>query len=121
MGRRALIVDDHAGFRAVARRLLEGGGFEVVGEAEDGRGAVEAVRGLRPDVVLLDVGLPDVDGIVVAERLAAEPDPPTVILITGRDPADYRGRTFAPVVAGFVPKGELSGARLRALVGEPSP
>jgi DNA-binding NarL/FixJ family response regulator len=115
----ALIVDDHDGFRAVARRLLESGGFDVVGEAGNGNAAVEAARELRPDLVLLDVGLPDIDGFAVAERLAAEPDPPLVVLTTGRDPDDYRGRVFSRIVAGFLPKGELSGTRLRSFVEEP--
>src|SRR5205823_3187433 len=74
----ALIVDDHPGFRAVARRLLEGAGFRVVGEASEGAGALAAARRLRPDLVLLDIGLPDMDGIRVAEVLAQEGDPPTV-------------------------------------------
>jgi DNA-binding NarL/FixJ family response regulator len=114
---RALIVDDHAGFRAIARRLLEGGGFEVVGEAADAAAAIAAARDLRPDFVLLDVGLPDMDGIAVAVRLADEPHPPTVVLTSGRDPADYGSLDGVPAV--FVAKAELSGARLRSLVGEP--
>jgi DNA-binding NarL/FixJ family response regulator len=112
----ALIVDDHAGFRAVARRLLEGGGFEVVGEASDGAGAVEAVALLHPDLVLLDIGLPDEDGIRVAERLAAVMNPPTVVLTSGREPSDYGDRVGASASAGFVSKGELTGERLRAFV-----
>jgi CheY-like chemotaxis protein len=113
---RALIVDDHASFRAVARRLLEGGGFEVVGEAADGAAAIAAARDLRPDFVLLDVGLPDMDGIAVAGLLADEPDPPIVVLTSGRDAADYGRGAFDGVAAVFVPKGDLSGARLRSLV-----
>jgi DNA-binding NarL/FixJ family response regulator len=117
----ALVVDDHPAFRAVARRLLEGGGFEVVGEASDGAGGIAAVRALRPDLVLLDIGLPDMDGIRVAEELAAERDPPTVVLTSGREPTDYGDRIAGAAAAGFVPKGELSGSRLMALLPEPSP
>jgi CheY-like chemotaxis protein len=111
-----LVVDDHEAFRTVARRLLERGGFEVVGEASDGAGAIAAARELRPDLVLLDIGLPDMDGIHVADRLAAERDPPTVVLTSGREPSDYGDRIFASAAAGFVAKGELSGSRLRAFM-----
>ena len=90
----------------------------VVGEAADAAAAIEAARDLRPDFVLLDVGLPDMDGIAVAERLAAEPDPPVVVLTSGRDVSDYGRGAFDAVAAVFVPKGELTGPRLRALVGE---
>src|SRR3954447_25222239 len=76
MPRSVLIVDDHAPFRAQARALLEAEGFTVAGEAPDGAAAIESVRRSRPDVVLLDVQLPGPDGFVVAERLAAETDPP---------------------------------------------
>ena len=65
-----LIVDDHAGFRGFARRLLEADGFTVVGEAGDGTSALAAVDDQRPEIVLLDVVLPDIDGFAVAERLA---------------------------------------------------
>ena len=71
-----LIVDDHAGFRGFARRLLEAGGFVVVGEVGDGVSALAAVERLRPELVLLDVMLPDTDGFTVAEQLATQADRP---------------------------------------------
>jgi DNA-binding NarL/FixJ family response regulator len=112
-----LIVDDHAGFRAFARTLLSEEGFVVVGEAEDGAGALEAARNLRPDVVLLDVQLPDTNGFAVAERIAEDPDPPQVVLISTRDASTYRRRLDSALVRGFIAKAELSGPALAALVG----
>ena len=67
-----LIVDDHPSFRASARMLLEAEGFEVIGEAEDAASALRATSELRPDLVLLDVQLPDGDGFSVAEQLTRE-------------------------------------------------
>ena len=86
-----LIVDDHAAFRAGARALLEVDGFDVVGEAADGESAIEQARRLRPEVVLLDVQLPGIDGFAVAERLAAEPFAPAVVLISSRARGAFRG------------------------------
>ena len=114
---RVLIVDDHAGFRAVARVLLELDGFAVVGEADDGAAAVRAVSALAPGIVLLDVHLPDTDGFAVAEEMAALPRPPTVVLVSSRPIADLRRRVRASPVAGFLSKDELSGAAVTALVG----
>ena len=111
-----LIVDDHDDFRESARALLEAEGFAVVGGAADGLAAFAAVERLRPDVVLLDVQLPDLDGIAVAERLAAASDPPRVVLISSRDPAAYGPRLQAAPALGFLAKRELSGAALAALV-----
>ena len=111
-----LIVDDHDSFRDSARALLEAEGFAVVGDAADGAAAVAAAARLRPDVVLLDVQLPDMNGFVVAERLAAGPDPPRVVLISSRDAAAYGPRVDAAPVCGFLAKRELSGAALAALV-----
>jgi DNA-binding NarL/FixJ family response regulator len=114
--RTILVVDDHGGFRATARRLLERDGWSVVGEAADGRGGLEAAAILSPDVVLLDIGLPDVDGFVVAERLAASPDAPAVILISSRDHDAYRDRMRTSPVSGFIAKDQLDGAALRSLL-----
>jgi DNA-binding NarL/FixJ family response regulator len=111
-----LIVDDHDGFRVGARELLEADGFQVVGEAADGRAAVEATERLRPDVVLLDVQLPDLDGFAVAERLAAHADPPTVVLVSSRSREAYRRRLKSSPVRGFISKAELSGQCLAALL-----
>lgn len=112
-----LIVDDHDGFRESARALLEAEGFAVVGDAADGAAALAAALRLRPDVVLLDVQLPDVDGFAVAERLAALSEPPRVVLISSRDAAAYGPRLDAAPACGFLAKRELSGASLAALVG----
>src|SRR5438552_5110811 len=84
-----LIVDDHPSFRASARELLEAEGYEIVGEAENGAAALQAVRDLRPDLVLLDVQLPDMDGFQVAEQLCGLANPPAVVLTSSRDSADY--------------------------------
>ena len=114
---RVMIVDDHGGFRAVCRTLLESEGFEVVGEAADGRDAVSAASRLLPAIVLLDVHLPDMDGFAVCRLLAALPVPPAVVLISSRPIADLRQRVRDSPVTGFLAKDELSGAALAELVG----
>ncbi|HSF27260.1 MAG TPA: response regulator [Actinomycetes bacterium] len=115
--RRILIVDDHDGFRAVARAMLQAEGFEVVGEASDGGSAMSAAALLQPNIVLLDVHLPDRDGFAVSEELAALPAPPVVVLISSRELGDVRKRVEASPVAGFIPKDELSASSLTALTG----
>lgn len=112
-----LIADDHAAFRASARELLQAEGFDVVGEAADGAVAVAAVAVLRPDVVLLDIQLPDLDGLTVAQQLAAAPDPPAAVLICSRDAAAYRHRLQTTPARGFIPKSGISGEALAALIG----
>lgn len=113
-----LIVDDHNGFRAVARTLLESEGFDVVGEAADGGSAVVAAVALCPGVILLDVHLPDVDGFSVARQLAGLPEPPAVVLASSRPIADLRRRVRDSPVAMFLGKGELSGAAVSRSWGE---
>jgi two-component system nitrate/nitrite response regulator NarL len=110
-----LIVDDHAAFRASARALLQAEGFDVIGEAADGAGAMKAVTTLRPDIVLLDIQLPDLNGLAVAEELATRPDAPTVVLTSSRDAASYGPRLQASSSRGFIPKSSLSGEALAAL------
>ena len=112
-----LIVDDHAGFRSQARRLLTAAGFKVIGEAENGASAVESARRLRPGVVLLDVQLPDFDGFEVARRLADSGVDAATVLISTRDGNAYSRRLAASPALGFIPKSELSGASLAELVG----
>ena len=116
MAHTVLIVDDHAGFRASARSLLESGGFEVVGEAETGEEAIALARELQPAIVLLDVQLPDLDGFEVALRLTGDEDPPAVVMTSSRDSSDFGGMVARSGARGFVPKGELSGPALEALL-----
>ena len=113
-----LIVDDHASFRAQARAVLVADGFTVIGEAIDGRSGIDAVRTLRPDFVLLDVGLPDVEGFEVARQLAIGGPPPLVVLTSSREASEYGPRLTGTPALGFVPKDELSGAAIRALVAQ---
>ena len=112
-----LIVDDHAAFRASARALLQAEGFQVAAEAADGASALRLVTRLRPEIVLLDVQLPDLDGLAVAEQLAAFPDGPAIVLISSRDAAAYGPRIQTAPACGFIPKSALSGETLAALVG----
>ena len=111
-----LIVDDHPTFRSFARALLEEEGFEVVGESEDGASAIAAALALRPDVVLLDVQLPDLNGFEVAGRLRAAGVPSSIVLVSSRDASDYGEDIASSGAAGFVAKGELSGSAVRALL-----
>jgi DNA-binding NarL/FixJ family response regulator len=116
MGRRVLIVDDHPTFRRFATRLLKAGGFEVVGEADDGRSALAAARRLRPELVLLDVLLPDMSGFAVAEALAADSGRPLVVLISSRSASELAAGLERSSACGFIAKSELSAEALAAIV-----
>ena len=101
----------------MARKLLEAEGFDVIGEAEDGRTALEAAATLRPEVVLLDVQLPDIEGFEVAAALTSNNgDSPAVVLTSSRDATEFCGLVERSGARGFVPKAELSAAALRALI-----
>lgn len=101
-----LIVDDHAGFRLQARRLLEADGYQVIGEAADGASAIQATRSLKPDVVLLDIQLPDASGFDVARELSSLS---SIVLISSRSAADYGPRVKQSGALGFISKVDLSG------------
>jgi DNA-binding NarL/FixJ family response regulator len=113
-----LIVDDHAGFRGFARRLLEAEGFTVVGEAADGMSALAAVDALKPEVVLLDIVLPDTDGLAIAATLAQRANAPAVVLTSSRERADFGRRLEQAPAKGFLHKDDLSGRALVSLVRE---
>ena len=116
MGPRVLIVDDHPSFRASARVLLEAEGFDVVGEAADGAQAITEAGRLRPEVVLLDVQLPDIDGFEVAARLRDHGYGVAVVLTSSREASDYGPLPQRSGARGFVPKAELTGDGIAALL-----
>ena len=113
-----LIVDDHPSFRASAKAILEADGFDVTGEAEDGESAIVAAGRLHPDIVLLDVQLPDLDGFEVTRRLMASNGETCVVLVSSRDGADFGPLVESSGACGFVPKSELSGEAVTALLHE---
>ena len=111
-----LIVDDDAGFRGFARDLLGAEGYDVVGEAGDGESALDAARELHPDVVMLDIQLPGMDGFEVARTLHEQGDAPAIVLISSREALDYGARLSDAPGRGFITKGDLSGAALAELL-----
>ena len=111
-----LIVDDHPTFRATARMLLEAEGYDVVGEAPDGNSGIVAAGELNPDLVLLDVNLPDLDGFSVAQRITAVHGAPAVVLTSSRDSSDFGPLVAGSGARGFISKGELSGAAIAELL-----
>jgi DNA-binding NarL/FixJ family response regulator len=110
-----LVVDDHPTFRASVRRLLELDGFRVVAEAADARAAVQLVQELEPELMLLDVGLPDRSGFEVAKELAGGRT--RVVLISSRAQADLGRRVRESGALGFISKEQLSGEAILALLG----
>ena len=113
---RVLIVDDHALFRDAARRVLSAAGFDVVAGAADAAGALRLARELRPDVILVDVQLPDADGFQLARELTGRPGGPVVVLVSGRPRSDYGGLVERSGARGFIDKAEFCGPRLRAVL-----
>ena len=114
--RRVLVVDDHASFRRCARELLAAEGFDVVGEAEDGASALALAARLVPEVVLLDVQLPDLDGFAVTERLLAGQPGLKIVLVSIRDRSTYGPRIEASGARGLIAKGDFSGTALERLL-----
>jgi len=115
---KVLIVDDHEGFRASARRMLEADGFEVVAEAGTGAEALQAAETWSPELVLLDVHLPDIQGFEVAERLTMNGGSAAVVLTSSHDASDLGPLVERSGAGGFIPKSDLSGDALRRLLDE---
>jgi DNA-binding NarL/FixJ family response regulator len=104
---RVLIVDDHLIFRRAARALLEARAYAVAGEAGCAASAVDAVKRLAPDAVLLDVRLGEDSGHAVARALSTLDDPPAVLLVSAADDEDGDERAILCGACGFVPKARL--------------
>lgn len=116
MARTVVIVDDHDEFRARTAELLDAAGYDVVGSCPDGRSAIAAISALGPDVVLLDVQLPDIDGFGVIAELQAGATGPIIVLTSTREAVDYGDRARRSDIAGFITKAELSARSLARLV-----
>jgi len=114
-----LIIDDHAAFRAGVRALLAVDGYDVVGEAADGRSGLEAAAALQPEVVLLDVRLPDMDGFEVADALVAGGSAAAVVITSSSDDPLYPARAADSGARGFVAKHDVSGPTLDRLLAAP--
>ena len=115
--RRVLVVDDHASFRRCARAFLTAEGFEVVGEAGDGASAVSLAAELEPDLLVLDVQLPDIDGFEVASRVLAHDPDLAIVLVSSRGAGEYGPLIERSGARGFLSKDELSAARIQELIG----
>jgi DNA-binding NarL/FixJ family response regulator len=111
-----VLVDDDPVFRALARRVLCATGLAVVGEADTVAGALAATIDLRPDALLVDVGLPDGDGVALARKLASLPWRPRVVLTSADPEAASPEEVRRSGADGFAPKDDLTGAGLRLLV-----
>ena len=114
--RRVLVVDDHASFRSCVRELLESEGFDVVGEAADGESAVALAAELEPELVLLDIQLPDIDGFAVAARLLKAEPQLRIMLVSSRDRSSYGPLIDQSGARGFIAKAELDGKALARLL-----
>ena len=105
---RVLIVDDQAPFRDASRMVVEmTDGFEVCGEATNGTEALERIAELHPDLVLMDVQMPGIDGIETTRRISALPDPPPVIVMSTHESGDYEAVAVAAGAVGFIPKSQF--------------
>lgn len=103
---KVLIVDDHPPIRLAVKVLLESEGYEIVAEARDGADAIQKTRELKPDVVILDIGLPKLDGLEVISRMRDEHEPVKIVMLTSQEPSAYSQRCMHAGAAGYVYKGE---------------
>lgn len=124
MAVKVLIVDDQAAFRSAAREVIAAtAGFEVVGEAASGEESVAAARRLHPDLVLMDVRLPGVDGLEASRLIRSEHDEITVFLLSTYDEDEFSSRLAGSRAAAFIPKFSFSSDSLLstwgAIIGHP--
>lgn len=117
MRQRVLVIDDNTAFRGAVSQLLERGGFVVVARAATGASGVQLARELEPDLVIVDVQLPDTDGFEVADQLAGLDPAPHVILTSSLDSSDFGALVTDSPARGFIPKAELSTLAIEALLG----
>lgn len=111
-----VLVDDQESFRSAARLVISMvDGFELVGEAETGEEGLELASALAPDLVLMDVNLPGIDGLEATRRLSAAAVGPTVIVLSTYEAAEYEARSLAAGAAAFLSKSEFVPDRLRSL------
>ncbi|GAA1236896.1 DNA-binding NarL/FixJ family response regulator [Microbacterium phyllosphaerae] len=102
---RVVLVDDQALFRAGIRMLLASQpDIDVVGEAGDGREAIELVRATRPDVVLMDIRMPVMDGLTATAEILTQPDPPRIVMLTTFDLDEAAARAIRQGASGFLLK-----------------
>ena len=116
MARSVLLVDDHDGFRLETRAMLEAAGYDVTAEAIDAKGAIGAAERVRPDLVLLDIGLPDRSGLEVVEPIRDVAPGVIVVLVSARPPADFGDRLAEASADGFIDKAAMSPAQLRLVL-----
>jgi DNA-binding NarL/FixJ family response regulator len=113
MATRVLIVDDQEPFRLAARAVVEAtDGFEVVGEVETGEASVEAARELAPDLVLMDVNLPGIDGLEATRQILDGSDTVVVLLLSTYEADEYGPRAAEVGAAAYIPKSEFEPDRL---------
>lgn len=116
---RVLIVDDQLPFREASRMVVElSDGFEVIAEATTGLEAVELASTLRPDLVLMDVQMPGIDGIEATRRICAIDDPPVVIVMSTHESGDYDSAAVAAGALGFLPKSQFGMSTLTEMWGQ---
>ena len=113
---KVLIVDDHAVVRAGIRMLLESDPeLAIVGEGENGEDAIRLSKDLSPDVVLMDVTMPEMDGVEATRRIKALPSPPAVLALSIHEGTDYFFRMLQAGASGYVPKRAAPDELLRAI------
>jgi DNA-binding NarL/FixJ family response regulator len=110
-----LIVDDQEPFRLAARMVVElTDGFEVVGEAETGEDSVRMAQELRPDLVLMDVNLPGINGLDATRQILSADEPPIVLLLSTYEEAEYAPRAAECGAAAYIPKAAFGPDRLES-------